>query len=209
MNEHGQIKLEDDETSETSAGAEAECCENEASAEVSESIKAKPVERSAMVRLRPLFLIVAYLVVVPGAVALLGGAWTIEMHMRQFMGGFFLAFSFFKLLDLKGFVEAYRGYDFVAGAFTPYAWFYPFIELTLGVLYLAQVLPLMLNSIVIVLMLVGLAGVVRAILSRKQIRCACLGTVLDLPMTWVTFLENALMALMAGFMLYRTFVGTS
>lgn len=161
-------------------------------------------------RLWPLILIVGYLIVVPGLLALLGGEWTITAHMRQFMGGFFIAFSFFKLLDLRGFVSAYRGYDLVAAAFPPYAWFYPFIELTLGILYLAfattSSVSAVLNGVVIVLMLVGLVGVVRAILRPGHVRCACLGTVLDLPMTWVTFTENAAMAGMAGFMLYHSLV---
>lgn len=162
---------------------------------------------SILVRLKPLFLLVGYLVLVPGLVALIGGQWDIYAHMRHFMGGFFLAFSFFKLLDLRGFVGAYRGYDLVAGAVPGYALAYPFIELAIGVLYLASVLPVVLNGVVLVLMLVGIAGVVRALLTPGHVRCACMGTVLDLPMTWVTFTENAVMAVMAGTMLYRAVAG--
>lgn len=162
---------------------------------------------SLVKRLWPLLLIVAFLIVVPGALALLRGEWDITTHMRHFMGGFFVAFSFFKLLDLRGFVDAYRGYDLVAGVFKPWAWCYPFVELAIGILYLASVLPVVLNSVVLVLMLVGIVGVVRAIVAPGQIRCACPGTVLDLPMTWVTFLENTAMAVMAGAMLYWALIG--
>jgi hypothetical protein len=38
-------------------------------------------------------------------------------------------------------------------------------------------------------------------LSKKQIQCACLGSVLNLPMTEATFIENALMIGMATWML--------
>jgi len=34
--------------------------------------------------------------------------------MNHFMAGFFLVFSFFKLLNLKGFAESYSMYDIVA-----------------------------------------------------------------------------------------------
>ena len=170
---------------------------------------AEPAKQDAPLvrRLWPLVLIVVYLVVVPGLVAVFSGAWDVTTHMRHFMGGFFVAFSFFKLLDLRGFVDAYRGYDVVAGAVPAYAWAYPFVELVLGVLYLAGRFPTVLNAVVLVLMLVGIVGVVRALFRPEQIRCACLGTVLDLPMTRVTFIENASMALMAGYMLYRAASG--
>jgi len=158
-------------------------------------------------RLKPLFLIAAYLVFVPGVLTLLSGGWDLATHMRHFMGGFFVVFSFFKLLDLPGFVVAYRRYDFIAAAFKPWAWAYPFIELALGILYLADVFPFGLNAIVLVLMLVGIAGIFRALVSGEKIRCACLGTVLDLPMTSVTLIENLIMAFMAGYMIYRTFTG--
>ena len=34
--------------------------------------------------------------------------------MVEFMAGFFVVFSFFKLLDLRGFVDAYQSYVFIA-----------------------------------------------------------------------------------------------
>ena len=52
--------------------------------------------------LYPLILIVAYLL---GAVCLIAWAsheWAAEILMRHFMAGFFLMFSFFKLLELRG-----------------------------------------------------------------------------------------------------------
>jgi len=64
--------------------------------------------------LYPLVLIVAY---IAGAVAL--GAWARGARswhsvMLDFMAGFFLVFSFFKLLDLRGFADAYQSYDIIA-----------------------------------------------------------------------------------------------
>ncbi len=149
----------------------------------------------------PLVLIVAYLV---GTVTLIG--WTtrdFSLHslMTWFMGGFFLVFSFFKLLDLNGFVEAYRSYDVLAKASPAWAYAYPFVELALGVGYVANWNPAVLNSITLILMLIGSIGVLRALLRRSAIRCACLGTALKLPMTTVTLMEDLGMAAMAAFML--------
>jgi hypothetical protein len=41
---------------------------------------------------------------------------------------------------------------------------------------------------------VGTIGVVRTLLARRKIRCACPAAVFDLPMSYVTLAEDALMA---------------
>jgi cation transport ATPase len=151
--------------------------------------------------LYPLFLIVAYIAGTVVFIAMAAGHWSPETMMRHFMAGFFLVFSFFKLLDLPGFVSAYRGYDLLARRSLAWAWAYPFVELSLGVAYLLALAPIATNSVVLVLMLIGAAGVLRALLDKRAIRCACLGTALNLPMTKVTLIEDLTMAAMAVAML--------
>ena len=58
-------------------------------------------------------------------------------------------------------------------------------------------------ALVLTLLILGLTtiGVVRVLLQKRQIQCACLGTALKLPMTEATFIENAVMIAMALFML--------
>jgi copper chaperone CopZ len=151
--------------------------------------------------LYPLFLIVGY---IAGAVAVI--AWATQttdaaVMMRHFMAGFFLVFSFFKLLDLRGFADAYRSYDVVARAVPAWALAYPFVELALGVAYLVDFQPTVTNSTTLALMLVGAGGVLKALLDKRAIRCACLGTALNLPMTKVTLVEDVGMAAMAAAML--------
>ena len=45
-----------------------------------------------------------------------------------FMGGFFLTFSFFKMLDLKGFSDSYQMYDIIAQRFKTWGIIYAFME---------------------------------------------------------------------------------
>jgi cation transport ATPase len=151
----------------------------------------------------PLLLIVGY---IAGAVALatwfrsaLGWSW--HTFMLDFMAGFFLVFSFFKLLDLRGFVDAYQSYDILARPFRPWGFAYPFIELALGIAYLTRFELFATNVATLLLMLMGSVGVLRALLKKKAIRCACLGTALNLPMTTVTLVEDVGMAAMAAIML--------
>jgi hypothetical protein len=44
-------------------------------------------------------------------------------------------------------------------------------------------------------------GVVRSLLDKRAIQCACLGTAFKLPMTEATFIENAVMLAMTVYML--------
>ena len=96
---------------------------------------------------------------------------------------------------------AYQTYDVLARPVRAYGYAYPFIELGLGIAYLARLVPVVTSVVTLVVMLVSVVGVTQALLQRRRIQCACLGTVFNLPMTKVTFVEDALMAGMALAML--------
>lgn len=124
------------------------------------------------------------------------------MHfMNHFMAGFFLVFSFFKLLNLKGFAESYAMYDVLAMKVPAYGYVYPFIELALGIAYLINFEPFATNIATIVVMGFSSIGVIISVLDKKKIRCACLGAVFNLPMSTVTIIEDLLMVGMAVAML--------
>jgi hypothetical protein len=150
---------------------------------------------------RPVLLVFAYLIGVVAAVEYTAGRLDWMRAMANFMGGFFVAFSFFKLLDLRGFVDSFQSYDVVARPVRAYGYAYPFIELLLGVAYLVHFAPLVTNGVTLIVMAVGLVGVTQALLQKRHIQCACLGTVFNLPMSKVAFLEDAVMAGMAVVML--------
>ena len=123
------------------------------------------------------------------------------MFMMDFMGIFFMVFGLLKLVDLKGFVDGFQSYDSIASRFRLYGYIYPFIEIALGGLYLLGIMFLWQNILVFVLASIGIYTAYKSINQENEIRCVCLGTLFDLPMTWVTFFENALMLLMVIFMI--------
>lgn len=155
---------------------------------------------------KPLLLVLGYLVGIVGLVEITAGVFDWMRAMQNFMGGFFIAFSFFKLLDLRGFVDSFQTYDVVARPVRSYGYVYPFIELALGMAYVAGFAPVATNLITLVVMLVGIAGVSQALLQKRQIQCACLGTIFNLPMSKVTFIEDGVMAAMAAVMLWALLV---
>jgi hypothetical protein len=74
------------------------------------------------------------------------------------------------------------------------------------VAYLTGFAPIAMNLATLVVILVGIVGVSRALLQKRRIQCACLGTVFNLPMSKVTFIEYGVMAIMASVMLAWLFV---
>ncbi|NAY92145.1 heavy metal transporter [Muricauda sp. JGD-17] len=160
---------------------------------------APPKEESKWVQLRPLFLIFAYLFV--ASFLLNYKDWDLAEAMLDFMGLFYIVFSFFKLLDLKGFPDSFSMYDPLAKIVPAYGWVYPFIELGLGLLFLMRIQIEFALIATIVILGITTFGVIKTLLDKKSIRCACLGTALNLPMTEATFIENAIMLIMAVWML--------
>jgi cation transport ATPase len=160
-------------------------------------------EKSKIEQLKPLFLILGYLSM---AVVLMNyKEGSLNDAMLDFMGLFYIVFSFFKFLDLKGFPESFRMYDPLAKAIPVYGSIYPFFEAALGILFLMRIqIPLTLIITVIILGITTL-GVTKTLLDKKSIRCACLGTSLKLPMTEATFIENAIMLTMATAMLIQIY----
>jgi cation transport ATPase len=149
----------------------------------------------------PLVLILVYLLAVVVGYEASVGRWNIMRMMNHFMAGFFLVFSLFKMLDVPSFASSFRMYD-LAGKYVPgYAYAYPFIELILGLGYLMPRFPFTTNLITLVVMLIGTISIILSLTRQQKIRCACLGTVFNLPISYVTLVEDVVMLVMAGVML--------
>jgi hypothetical protein len=106
------------------------------------------------------------------------------------------------MLNLKGFKDSYLMYDIIARRFPAWGYVYAFTELTLGIAFLINFNPIITNSVTFVLMTVSIIGVLKIILNKKTIKCACLGDVFNLPMSTVTIIEDGLMILMSLGMLF-------
>ena len=117
--------------------------------------------------------------------------------MQHFMAGFFISFSFFKFLDLKGFVNRYRTYDLLAMRIPAWALLYPFVECGLGLLYMLPMQSIILHGFTALIMLLGLISVVYSLRKPQPLQCACLGAGFNLPLGRVTLFENSLMLLMS------------
>lgn len=157
--------------------------------------------KSWIMTYKPILLIFGYITGITFLAEWINGDFIWMRWMNHFMAGFFLIFSFFKLLNLKGFAESYAMYDVVAKKWNGWGYVYAFTELALGLAFLSGFNPILTNIVTFVVMTVSIIGVLQSILNKRKIKCACLGDVFNLPMSTITIIEDLLMIGMSGVML--------
>lgn len=163
-----------------------------------------PTEKSKLEQLKPLLIILFYIAAASNLMHYKN--WEMQTVMLDFMGLFFIVFSFFKMLDLQGFPSSFRMYDPLAKRVPVYAKVYPFIETVLGLMFLFRFQINFALIATIIVLGITTVGVTKTLLDKKAIRCACLGTALKLPMTEATFIENAIMLVMSIVLLVQALI---
>ena len=153
------------------------------------------IKASKIKQLKPLFIILVYIFI--ASILLNYKNWNSSNAMLDFMGLFYIIFSFFKILDIKGFSMSFRMYDPLAKQAPIYGYIYPFIEVILGMMFLIRFEVNTALILTVIVLGITTIGVTQTLISKRSIKCACLGTTLNLPMTEATFIENALMIIMA------------
>ncbi len=158
-------------------------------------------EKTKLQQLQPLLIILGYISI--ASVLLNYKDWNGNAAMLDFMGLFYIVFSFFKIIDIKGFPDSFRMYDPLAKSIPVYAWIYPFVETALGLMFLMRFKIGIALVVTLVILGVTTLGVAKTLLSKQKIQCACLGTALKLPMTEATLIENVIMITMAVILLIQ------
>ena len=153
------------------------------------------IKASKIQQLKPLFIILGYIFI--ASILLNYKNWNSSNAMLDFMGLFYIIFSFFKILDVKGFSMSFRMYDPLAKQAPIYGYIYPFIEVLLGMMFLIRFEVNIALILTVIVLGITTIGVTQTLINKRSIKCACLGTTLNLPMTEATFIENALMIIMA------------
>ena len=118
--------------------------------------------------------------------------------MHDFMGFFLVIFALLKLFDLPGFADGFQKYDLLARRSRRYALVYPFIELALGLGYLAFWRPVTVYALTVVILGFGALGVIYSLARGLNVKCACMGSNLKVPLSTVALTENLGMVGMAA-----------
>jgi hypothetical protein len=118
-----------------------------------------------------------------------------------FMGFLLLFLSYFKIIDVTKFQSGFIKYDLLTQKIPIYGTIYPFLELILAILFFSGLYPIFTYIFTILIFLEGMISVFIALKNKLDLRCACLSTVFNIPLTYVTLVEDLFMLVMCLFML--------
>jgi hypothetical protein len=139
-------------------------------------------------------------------IAALVSLYTVQWHaypdyMSHLMGWVLIFFGVIKLSDVVGFAKGFAKYDPLAKRSIVYAQIYPFLEITLGVLFIVQLLILPATLITLFIYSASLYGALQSMMKKETLHCVCLGTYFKLPLSTVTIIEAIFMIVMCLWML--------
>jgi len=130
---------------------------------------------------------------------------SLNKWFMSYMGIFFIIFSFLKLLNVSGFSMTFKKYDLISKIIPAYANSYPFIELSLGIIFLTQIQSILIyaNVLTLIFMISQTIGIIKSLSKSEQIQCACMGSAVDVPLSSLTVAENIIMIAMATYMIIQ------
>lgn len=127
---------------------------------------------------------------------------SIEVTLRFFGGISMALLALQKLADLNAFSNSFLNYDLLSARHVPYAFIYPFAELASGLGMLSGLFPLVSGGIALVIGSEGAISVFKAVyIDRRELTCACVGGNSNVPLGFVSLLENLLMVAMGIWMI--------
>jgi glutaredoxin len=129
----------------------------------------------------------------------------LSLGMTGFMGISLSMLASLKLMDMNAFASSFEKYDLITKRFKPYGKTYPFIELLVGLGFLSGVAPLATGIGSLVVGLAGATSVFKAVcIDKLALNCACVGGTSKAPLGVVSFVENAIMAVMGASLIFSS-----
>ena len=114
--------------------------------------------------------------------------------LESFMGVFFIVFASFKIYNLKEFAYGFKSYEIMKNRSVNWGFSYPFIQVLFGVMYLAGWGSAYLDMIVFLWSSFGAYVVMLTLRKKADVHCVCLGNVIKLPLSTISFVEDFGMA---------------
>lgn len=132
------------------------------------------------------------------------GRWLSLRAVEWFVAFSMCGLALLKLRDLESFSTMFLNYDLLARRFVPYAYFHPFAEGAAGVLMIAGVLSRVAIPLALFAGTVGAASVFKAVyVDCRELRCAYVGGDSNVPLGFVSLVENLIMMAMSLWMAAR------
>jgi glutaredoxin len=119
----------------------------------------------------------------------------------------FIAFSMtilamLKLQNIESFSTMFLNYDLLAKRWVPYSYIYPYAECLAGILMISGMLNWLSIPTALFIGTVGALSVFKAVyIDKRELKCACVGGDSNVPLGFISLIENLMMIGMALYML--------
>lgn len=102
----------------------------------------------------------------------------------------------------------FLNYDLLAKRWVPYGYIYPFAQGLAGVLMTVHILDVISIHVALFIGTIGAVSVFKAVyLDKRELKCACVGGDSNVPLGFVSLIENVFMIGMAFWMLVKPVAG--
>ena len=101
---------------------------------------------------------------------------------------------------------SFKKYDPIAKRIEIYAKIYPCIEIILGLAFLFQIQLFLASILTILILLPTTFGIIQALNKKQNLQCGCLGGFFNVPISWITVIENLVMIFMSLAMLILFYI---
>lgn len=126
------------------------------------------------------------------------------MTLERFIAIAMVLLGLQKLQDVEKFATMFLTYDLLAQRWVRYGYIYPFLETAAGLLMLAGALTWISAPVTIVFAGIGAISVYKAVyIDKRDLKCACVGGDSNVPLGFVSLLENVMMVGMAIWMMAK------
>ena len=121
--------------------------------------------------------------------------------LQWFIAFSMIVLSLLKLQNIETFSTMFLNYDLLARRWVRYGYIYPFAEGLAGILMIAGVFDWLSVPLALLIGSVGAVSVVKAVyVDRRELKCACVGGSSNVPLGFVSLIENLMMVGMAIWM---------
>lgn len=128
------------------------------------------------------------------------------MTIERFIALAMVLLGLQKLQDVDKFATMFLTYDLLAQRWVRYGYAYPFLETAAGLLMLAGALTWLSAPVTIVFAGIGAISVFKAVyIDKRDLKCACVGGDSNVPLGFISLLENVMMVGMAIWMMEKLF----
>jgi len=131
-----------------------------------------------------------------------------SLGITGFMGFSLSLLASLKLMDIESFAESFAKYDLITKRIKAYAKIYPFAELAIALGFLSGIAPLATGITSLFIGVSGGISVFKAVyIDKLALNCACVGGNSKAPLGIVSFVENAIMAIMGATLIFSAVAG--